>query len=654
MSPEGIGSMNTQPRILGGRYRLGPALGRGGMAEVNRAFDMRLQRDVAIKQLRVDLASDPTFQARFRREAHSAAGLNHPNIVAVYDTDEEKDPQSGEVIPYIVMELVEGRTLRQIMSGGDKFTPERALEIIQGVLDALGYSHRAGIVHRDIKPGNIMLTDAAGQVKVMDFGIARAVADTQATMTQTAAVIGTAQYLSPEQARGEKVDHRSDLYSTGCVLYELLTGRPPFVGDSPVSVAYQHVREQPVPPSTMMPELSPAIDALVLKSLAKDPQQRYQTAREFSDDISRVLAGQMPLAALAAAPAAAAMAAAELPAEAGIATRTMPEPSLTPEAATDTAPQRALATTDDEEPGEGDEPPGRRRRTVLWTVLGTVLVALLVFGGFFLASNAGRLQRVTVPDVVTMSQETAVAELTKVGLKADVQAVEGPDDDTVGHVTKTEPVAGTKVDPDSTVVVTVNSGPAKLTIPDGLVGSDVDDAEQKLHDAGFTDVKREADDNSDADPDEVTSVKPSSGQQATADTTITVTYSSGTVEVPDWRGQSQSTVESQAKSLGLTNVSLSYETTSQVAPGTVIRQEPAGGTRIRRDGSVWVYIARAPEPSPSPSPTQTSEPPTTTPPTTGTSPSPTTTTPTTDTSTPATTSPGDNSGGDNSNGGDNG
>src|SRR5215204_2647743 len=287
--------MTSSPTTVGGRYELGEPLGRGGMAEVRRAVDQRLGRSVAVKQLRTDLAIDPTFQARFRREAQSAAGLNHPTIVAVYDTGEEIDPLSGVSIPYIVMELVEGPTLRDVLRDGRKILPERALELTQGVLDALSYSHKAGIVHRDIKPANVMLTPNGG-VKVMDFGIARAVADTSATMTQTAAVIGTAQYLSPEQARGETVDARSDLYSTGCLLYELLVGHPPFVGDSPVSVAYQHVREDPKAPSDINREVSPDVDAIVLKALAKNPLNRYQSAQEMRADALRAVSGRPVLA----------------------------------------------------------------------------------------------------------------------------------------------------------------------------------------------------------------------------------------------------------------------------------------------------------------------------------------------------------------------
>ena len=283
----------TQPRLLGGRYELDGVVGRGGMAEVYRARDIRLDRIVAVKTLREDLARDATFQARFRREAQSAASLNHPSIVAVYDTGE--DMAGPAHVPYIVMEYVDGRTLRELLRDDRRLLPERALEITDGVLRALDYSHRNGIVHRDIKPGNVMLTRSA-EVKVMDFGIARAVSDTQATMTQTAQVIGTAQYLSPEQARGERVDARSDLYSTGCLLYELLTGRPPFTGDSPVAIAYQHVRENPIPPSRVDPEIPAWADSIVLKAMAKDPAERYQSAAEMRTDIQRALSG-VPVAA---------------------------------------------------------------------------------------------------------------------------------------------------------------------------------------------------------------------------------------------------------------------------------------------------------------------------------------------------------------------
>src|ERR1700729_2916503 len=261
----------TQPRLLGDRYELEGVVGRGGMAEVSRARDLRLDRTVAIKTLRADLARDQTFQARFRREAQSAASLNNPTIVAVYDTGE--DNSTGSPGPFIVMEYVDGRTVRALLIEVHRLLPERTLEITAGVLRALEYSHQAGIVHRDIKPGNVMVT-RNGDIKVMDFGIARAMSDAQSTMTQTAQVIGTAQYLSPERARGGGGDARSALSSTGCLMYELLPGRPPFTGDSPVAIAYQHVRENPVPPSVVDPDIPAWADAIVLKAMAKDPGDR--------------------------------------------------------------------------------------------------------------------------------------------------------------------------------------------------------------------------------------------------------------------------------------------------------------------------------------------------------------------------------------------
>jgi eukaryotic-like serine/threonine-protein kinase len=283
----------AEARLLGGRYELDGVVGRGSLAEVYRARDIRLDRIVAVKTLRADLARNQQSQGRFRREAQSAASLTHPSIVGVYDTGE--DMATGVPVPYIVMEYVDGRIVRDLLQEGYRLLPERSLEIIDGVLRALDYSHQAGIVHRDIKPGNVMVT-RNGDVKVMDFGIARAMDDAQATTTQTAQVIGTVQYLSPEQARGERVDSRSDLYSVGCVLYELLTGRPPFTGDSPVAIAYQHVRENPVPPSRVDPDVPAWADAIVLKAMAKSPADRYQTAAEMRADLQRA-ASSMPMSA---------------------------------------------------------------------------------------------------------------------------------------------------------------------------------------------------------------------------------------------------------------------------------------------------------------------------------------------------------------------
>nr|BFE85071.1 hypothetical protein GCM10020093_076720 [Planobispora longispora] len=364
----------TQPRRLGDRYELDGVVGRGGMAEVYRARDLRLDRIVAIKTLRADLARDHTFQARFRREAQSAASLNHPSIVAVYDTGE--DTSEGAPVPYIVMEYVDGSTLRDLLRNDRRLLPERAAELVDGILRALDYSHRGGIVHRDIKPANIMIT-RNGDVKVMDFGIARAMADSAATMTQTAQVIGTAQYLSPEQARGERVDARSDIYSTGCVLYELLTGHPPFTGDSPVAIAYQHVRENPIPPSQIDREIPAWADAIVLKAMAKDPGQRYQSAGEMRADLQRALSG-MPMDAQTMA----------LASNYGAATQTLNQQPTQVGVPGGSMTQRTTAVPPyDYGPEEGGRPErGRRRqqsgggnavKTAAW-----ILIPLLVIGAF--------------------------------------------------------------------------------------------------------------------------------------------------------------------------------------------------------------------------------------------------------------------------------
>ena len=282
-------------RQLAGRYEVGELIGHGGMADVHVGTDSRLGRRVAIKLLKPTLADDPTFRTRFRQEAQAAARMAHPTIVRVYDAGEETVTDQNGVerqLPFIVMEYVDGRLLKDIIADGP-MEPHEATRITEGVLTALEYSHRAGVVHRDIKPGNIMVTPS-GQVKVMDFGIARAISDSAATVAQTSVILGTAQYFSPEQARGESVDARTDLYSTGVVLFEMLTGRPPFRGDSPVAVAYQHVSEAPTPPSAYNPRVSPALDAVVLHALAKDRFDRFQSAAEFRTDVEAADAGQVP------------------------------------------------------------------------------------------------------------------------------------------------------------------------------------------------------------------------------------------------------------------------------------------------------------------------------------------------------------------------
>jgi eukaryotic-like serine/threonine-protein kinase len=596
--------------MVGGRYELGELLGRGGMAEVRRAVDQRLGRSVAVKQLRADLATDSTFQARFRREAQSAAGLNHPTIVAVYDTGEEIDPVTGVSVPYIVMELVDGPTLRDVLKDGRKILPERALELTQGVLDALSYSHKAGIVHRDIKPANVMLTPNGG-VKVMDFGIARAVADTSATMTQTAAVIGTAQYLSPEQARGEKVDARSDLYSTGCLLYELLVGRPPFVGDSPVSVAYQHVRETPLPPSQLDPEISPEIDAVVLKALAKDPAERYQSAREMKDDISRLLSGQLTTAQLATAVVPMAAAAGAMAANAyDTPTHVAPPPTVVPPEG-----------PEPEEYEEEEEP--QKSRVGLAILISALIVLALGLGGWALYRmlNPGpTVETVEVPNVLTFTEEQARDQLTARNLEVEVKNVNG-DAETKGTITAQDPVGGTVVNVGSTVIITLNEGPKSAKIPDGLVGQDVQDVENALEDLKFSNVRTVAAKSEDPDtqPGEVTSISPKEGSTVPLDSRITVTYATGESEVPNFEGLSRDAAIREARQAGFGEPDFAEEESSKPA-GTVIAQNPEAGARVDRDTTIKLTLAIAPPPPPSPTtqePTQTQ-----------------TTTPTTPTATP--------------------
>jgi len=496
--------------VLGGRYELGDPLGRGGMAEVRRAQDLTLGRPVAVKMLSAQLAGDPVFRSRFRREAQAAASLSHPTIVAVFDTGEQSDPDTGLSVPYIVMELVEGRTLRAVMTGGHQLPHKRALEVAQGVLEALSHSHDAGIIHRDIKPANVMLTPS-GDVKVMDFGIARAVADTSSNLTQTAAVIGTAQYLSPEQARGEAVDQRSDVYSTGCLLYEMLVGRPPFMGESAISVVYQHVREAPVPPSQHNPLVHPQVEAITLKALAKDPADRYQSAREMKSDITRVLAGQQPAPALGAPPRAA-------------------QPVTTVLAGSPAGPSSWPLLV---APPAAAAPESRRRRPGAVILVASLVLLFLAVGSFGLYRNldgreaAGGL--VGVPNLLGSTRAEAESKLRNADLTAQFELVNGKDDRSVNTVVGQNPVSGDEVQRASVVTLEVNVGQETGVVPTGLLGRDVDEARKALESAGFSNVVTDQDDSraADADKDEVTRVDPQEGSTVALDQEIVLTYASG-------------------------------------------------------------------------------------------------------------------------------
>lgn len=578
MVPEGTKTM------LGDRYEIGEILGRGGMAEVHEAYDLRLGRRVAVKILRPELARDPSFHQRFRREAHSAAGLNHPNIVAVYDTGEDTlgSGANAVTVPYIVMEHVDGMTLRQLLSSGRRLLPERALEITSGTLAALDYSHRHGIVHRDIKPANVMLTKS-GEVKVMDFGIARALAAQGQTMTSASQVMGTAQYLSPEQARGEVVDARSDLYSTGCVLFELLTGTPPFTGESPVSVAYQHVSEQPRIPSEIDSQVLPPVDAVVLRSLAKSPDDRYQSASEFKADVDRAIVG--------------APVTAPVPVVAAIVEETSVLPPTVPVTAT-------VADQEDDKKISG------------WMWVGIVAGVLLLGAGVVALAQSlfanSPAEQVTVPAVVNMSSQDAEQALHAVGLRLGSQTAEASDKDP-DTVLSQDPTAGESLEKGQAVNVKVSGGPGEAVVPNVVGMSSPDEARTALEAIKLKlgNVDQTA---SDQPKGHVLNQSPDQGTSIEVGTEVNITVSAGLVTVPNVVGETESAAKSSLSNVGL---KVNVTTRASGSPeGTVISQSPNSGNQVERGSTVTITVATPlppttppPTPSPPPAPDGQAQPP---------------------------------------------
>ena len=579
---------------LAGRYEVRSLIGRGGMAEVHLGFDTRLSRVVAIKMLRRDLALDSIFQARFRREAQSAASLNHPNIVAVYDTGEEivSDATNRSLaIPYIVMEYVEGHTVKELISDGTAVPINEAIEIVSGVLSALQYSHANHLVHRDIKPGNIMLT-SDGKVKVMDFGIARALTDSQATMTQTNAVVGTAQYLSPEQARGETVDERSDLYSTGVVLFELLTGRPPFKGDSAVAVAYQHVEQIPPTPSSILSDIPDSLDRVVLKALAKNRDDRYRSAAEMLSDLQRVARGMD-----VGAPPADSWATEVLP-SAGLVGARAAVPAAT---STVSAPAARVSSTSTSLPAVGSDgdaaskaAAARKRRTAI--IMTLVVIALLLIGGsvWALSRSAATPEAVSVPNVVGLSQADAKSQIEAAGLEWELNP-EKVASDTVDKdaVASTDPAGGAQAEKGSTVRVTISSGPDSVTLPDNLVGMSPDEARQAVEALGLKWEVNSSKVASDTVAEgKVAQTNPSPGSKVKAGQTITAYLSSGSdqVEVPDLVGMSQDQARSALKAVGL---ELGNVTTvdSDKDKDRIVSQDPETGSKVKKGTTIAVSIS---------------------------------------------------------------
>jgi beta-lactam-binding protein with PASTA domain/tRNA A-37 threonylcarbamoyl transferase component Bud32 len=559
----------TQPRLLGGRYQVGATLGYGGMAEVHHGRDVRLGREVAIKVLRADLARDPSFQVRFRREAQAAAALNHPSIVAVYDTgDETPGVGPNGHAPYIVMEYVDGRTLRDVLKVEGRLHPQRAMEIAADICAALDFSHRTGIVHRDIKPGNVMITKA-GTIKVMDFGIARAVADNAATVTSTHAVIGTAQYLSPEQARGEKVDARSDVYSLGCLLYELVTGQPPFTGDSPVAVAYQHVRENAIPPSQVNPDVPATVDAIVMKALAKHPMNRYQTAGEMRTDLLRAMAGR--------------------PVQAEPVMSDAERTTVLGGPATARGARLPSSYADTAADDRGN------RRALAFVLLGLAVVAVFVVAALItmnLLKSPPPAAKVAVPRLIGMTEQAARANLTARGFtvgQVSRRATARPADQ--GKVLGQDPAPNTQVAQGATVTLIVGVAPAKVQVPDVLRYTSFEAAAQALTTAGLTPV--EALTNSDKPVGTVLGSTPKAGTMVAPGSKVEVQTSNGKTGMPDVVGKPATDAQLLLVGLGYTKV------TKQDSPptdgtdyptGTVWKTDPPKGTTVTKDQQITLFV----------------------------------------------------------------
>lgn len=545
--------VNEQQRILGGRYLVGEFLGQGGMSTVYRGVDQKLGRQVAIKIMKSGLAGDPLFRDRFRQEAQSASRMAHPTIVRVFDAgDDLVDTAEGPVsLPFIVMEFVEGRNLRQVLAEGSLSEAE-ACRIMDSVLTALEYSHRAGIVHRDIKPANIMIT-ATGQVKVMDFGIARAVSETSSTVAQTTAILGTAAYFSPEQAKGETVDARTDLYSAGVVLFEMLAGGVPFTGDTAVAVAYQHVSERPVPPSERNPEVSPALDRVVLHAMSKDRAKRFQSAAEFRSAVKEAAAGTMPKLAAAEDSAAMMFSGGEEVSESDLAIRQLAENS-------------SVVRT-------------QNRPPVMWTwaailSVGVVIIAV-VFWLFTLAPRDILPQNVRViPDLAGTSVEAATEALRDLDLVV-VPLSEASEEVDAGLVIRTDPEPAATVTTDQSVKIYVSSGPVQAKVPN-LSKLSLAEATKKIEALGLKVGMTSAHDDPSLPADAVISASVEPGTMLPSGSPIDLVLSSGQVSVPDVVGQTMSVAQDQLEKLRLVVDPRPIPDCPQLANTPIQQQDVAG------------------------------------------------------------------------------
>jgi eukaryotic-like serine/threonine-protein kinase len=565
-------ALRGQPkRVLAERYVLQGLLGQGGMADVELAYDQKLGRQVAVKMLHTRYLTDQSFLQRFRREALAAASLNHPNVVSVYDTGD------SDGRPFIVMEYVAGRSLRDVLQT-EELLPQRAAEIAGEAALALHYAHERGLVHRDIKPANIMISDE-GRVKVTDFGIARAM--NAHTMTQTATVFGTAAYISPEQAQGAQVDRRSDIYSLGVVLYEMLTGRPPFEGDSAVALAYKHVSSEPVPPARLNPEVSPQLDAVVRKAMAKHPDDRYQTARAFYDDLRRAVAGMR----VSAPPSPATQAVTQALRSSG--DRTLVAPTYAP---ADSAREQRYET------------PSRRGRGLRWALPAVLIVALFAAAGYFIVDLTRRdpIQLIMVPKVTGLKLQQAQALLEAQGFRVgigDFEASRQP----ASTVIRTEPTEGERAQKGSTVTIIPSSGPIRIP---SVAGKTVDEARALIEGEGLVVAADERREGSNTVPrGSVVRTDPPEGSPLGPRDPVALITSSGpsSFEMPDVTDRTEA--DARDRIVGkcpidnCVKIIVMHDYSDTTEPDRVIRTKPAAGEQTPIRGTVTVVVSGGLQPT---------------------------------------------------------
>ncbi|WP_269928586.1 Stk1 family PASTA domain-containing Ser/Thr kinase [Kocuria massiliensis] len=681
------------PRILDNRYELGEILGSGGMATVYAAEDTRLGRPVAIKVLRPEHAKNAVFRIRFRREAEAIASLNHPTIVAVFDTgtfrpmsadEAQADPEAtapmpkveldrvegedtalknqddADAVPYIVMESLSGHTLKEVMATTGQFPVEHAVSYAEGVLDALQYSHEHDIIHRDVKPANVMVLERTeedralnrpSRIKVMDFGIARAMTESAKPLTEAQTIMGTARYISPEQARGETVDERSDLYAVGCLLYQMLAGRPPFDGESSVDIVGKHLRQTPAPPSEYRQEISPALDALVLKALEKNRADRFQSAEDFAfaldnashgisvnhagsteDDATQAIGGVTGIAAGATA-AGAGAAASRAADHHGIAqddeateTSLVSDQSAGPDDDSEYTMSDGARTemedasvsgffpsaqdeyTDDElyEYERNKALAAKKRRRTAWknVILGLVifLLAATALGAWLYYQNElNKPVYVNVPTVASQTEQQAEDSLRNEGLKVNVKE-DYSDKVESGHAIGTDPEDGTQVEKDSTVTLKVSKGPSSVTIPDDLAGQSEAYVRSRLEEMGLKAGRVQTANSPSVQAGLVIGTEPKLGDPASAGSTVNLILSTGKVQVPNVVGMNRDTAISTLTSQDtLLSTEIITEDSTEPA-GTVIRQSAQAGTSIAQGSTVTITVSSGPKATPSPTP----------------------------------------------------